>query len=388
MFFGGSPPQVGSSSGSRPGSPTDSGPSTGSGASGRWYPDYNAQWSLGKCVNEAPIPSGRPSYDTGLDCCQGSYGGQASGGCVSSLPQAPSAPSGSPPGTPGTPGLGESPQTPPTTRPPVSPTSDAGIIISSETFIEIENTLDSVKDEIDNKLFLYQTPGYQWIASSVYRYDDFKESLYVMATEGVAGKTFYIGESDVENGHVYGLVNIAAFLAQSMKETIQYDACDENSWDLVGGKYPLSNSCGQLGQSYQDYHCSPEEAHMECPVDPNMSIKGVTHAKWYGAPGPMFCGPKTEYPFSGFWDYIYECKCLLLLQYLLFGNELAHEYHGIYLPILSCSSFQATRDGPTRQNFAMTTKGKRQENMINQCLMLIQVSNCADISCVAFCIFQ
>jgi len=49
-----------------------------------------------------------------------------------------------------------------------------------------------------------------------------------MAAEGVAGKKFYIGDDDVENGHVYGLVNIAAFLAQSMKETIQYDACDEN----------------------------------------------------------------------------------------------------------------------------------------------------------------
>ena len=29
---------------------------------------------------------------------------------------------------------------------------------------------------------------------------------------------------------------------------IQYDACDENSWDFVNGKYPLSNACGQLGQ--------------------------------------------------------------------------------------------------------------------------------------------
>jgi hypothetical protein len=39
--------------------------------------------------------------------------------------------------------------------------------------------------------------------------------------------------------------------------------------------YPTS--IGQ--QSYQDYHCSPEEAHMECKVDPNMSLVGVTHAK-------------------------------------------------------------------------------------------------------------
>jgi hypothetical protein len=31
------------------------------------------------------------------------------------------------------------------------------------------------------------------------------------------------------------------------------DACDENSWDRVGDQkmYPISNSCGQLGQSYQ-----------------------------------------------------------------------------------------------------------------------------------------
>jgi len=174
---------------------------------------------------------------------------------------------------------------------------------------DILTPLDQVKSSIDSKLFLYQTPSFQWIPSGVYRYDDFRESLTIMATEGVAGKKFYIGEKDVDNGHVYGLVNIAAFLAQSMKETIQYDACDENSWDLVGGKYPLSNACGQLSQSYQDYHCSPEEAHMECPVDPKMSIVGVTHAKWYGAPGPMFCGPKTdEQPFSGFWDHSYECN--------------------------------------------------------------------------------
>jgi hypothetical protein len=160
---------------------------------------------------------------------------------------------------------------------------------------------DNVKDQVDSKLFLYQTPDMQWVLSTVYRYEDFRESLDVMATEGVASKTFYVGEeSDVGgNGHVYGLINIAAFLAQSMKETIQYD------WREVS----IVDACGQLGQSYQDYHCSPEEAHMECKVDPNMSIKGVTNSKWYGAPGPMFCGPKTdEQPFSGYWDHTYECN--------------------------------------------------------------------------------
>ena len=105
---------------------------------------------------------------------------------------------------------------------------------------DVLRSLDAAQSEIDGKLLLYQTPAFQWVPSSVYRYADFRASLDVMATDGVAGKTFYVGEEEVENGHVYGLVNIAAFLAQSMKETIQYDACDENSWDLVGGKYPLS----------------------------------------------------------------------------------------------------------------------------------------------------
>ena len=84
--------------------------------------------------------------------------------------------------------------------------------------------------------------------------------------------------------------------------------CIENNWDLVGGVYPASNSCGQLGQDYSSYQCSEAEQEMECPVDPNMQKTAATNAKWvswsemnlflkivgtnyerqYGAPGPMF----------------------------------------------------------------------------------------------------
>jgi predicted chitinase len=147
----------------------------------------------------------------------------------------------------------------------------------------------------------------QWEPSSVYRYNDLLAALRVMYNDGVANKFFFMGD-DSPNGHKYGLVNIAAFLAQSMKETIQYNACDENSWDLVNGVYPVSNACGQLGQSYQDYKCSAEEAHMECPVNPNMKIKATTNAKWYGAPAPLYCGPKTDYPSTGYWDHSAECN--------------------------------------------------------------------------------
>jgi hypothetical protein len=94
-----------------------------------------------------------------------------------------------------------------------------------------------------------------------------------------------------------------------MKETIKYDACDENSWDLVDGKYPLSNACGQLHQSYQDYHCPDHEKHMECPVDPDMEITAVTHAKWFGAPAPLFCRPKKDKnDYTGYWNHGFFCN--------------------------------------------------------------------------------
>ena len=171
----------------------------------------------------------------------------------------------------------------------------------------VNAVLEASKDAIDNSLFLYETPTGGWEPSSVYRYEGLVGGLKVMYEDGVAGKYFYMGDEG-NNGYVYGVVNVAAFLAQSMKETIRYDACDENSWDLVNGKYPLSNSCGQLGQSYQDNHCSAEEAHMECAVDLDMEITAVTHAKWWGAPAPLKCGPKSTFPFTGFWDYLEECN--------------------------------------------------------------------------------
>ena len=87
-------------------------------------------------------------------------------------------------------------------------------------------------------MFLYQTPSLEWAPSDIYRYSDFLDGLRVMYNIGMANKFFYMGD-DSEDGHLYGLVNIAAFLAQSMKETIKYNACDENSWDLVNGQYPL-----------------------------------------------------------------------------------------------------------------------------------------------------
>ena len=40
-----------------------------------------------------------------------------------------------------------------------------------------------------------------------------------------------------------------------------------------------------------------------------MTITATTNAKWWGAPAPLFCGPKELYEFTGSWDHSIACKC-------------------------------------------------------------------------------
>ena len=115
-----------------------------------------------------------------------------------------------------------------------------------------------MRDVIDDRLLLSETPLMDWVPSTVYRFEGFYDGMMIMIEEGGGSRgTPYTRGGECPHCHMYGLINVAAFLAQAMKETIRYDACDENSWDRVGVDmmYPLSNSCGQLGQSYQDYRC-------------------------------------------------------------------------------------------------------------------------------------
>jgi len=47
-----------------------------------YYPNYTLVWPMGVCINDAPIPSGRPTYSTKSACCGGAYGGQTSMKCM------------------------------------------------------------------------------------------------------------------------------------------------------------------------------------------------------------------------------------------------------------------------------------------------------------------
>ena len=116
------------------------------------------------------------------------------------------------------------------TRQPVEPrpvkegstAGDAGASVSAyvndkNTIKRVYSILDSKAGQIDGKLFLYQGSE----PSTVYRYEGFIAGLKVMVEHQMAGLSYYLGDGS-ENGHLYGLVNIAAFIGQSMKETIQY----------------------------------------------------------------------------------------------------------------------------------------------------------------------
>ncbi len=213
--------------------------------------------------------------------------------------------------------------TPPPPIPTMEPTTYAPqTTLPPSSNVGIETALFYAARDIDRKLFLVQTPGdggggdinEGWSPSKLYTFHGFLRGLRIAyITEGGGGgllggdQTFYLGDTQDDADVAAGLVNIASFLAQSMKETIKYDACDENNWDVIDGKYPLSNACGQLGQSYQDYDCPEEYKHMQCDVDTDMALKATTQASWYGAPGPLFCGPTTLYPTTGYWDYTYTC---------------------------------------------------------------------------------
>lgn len=79
---------------------------------------------------------------------------------------------------------------------------------------------------------MYESDVDVWEPSNVYTFSDFTKGMKVMYEIGAANNYFYIGD-DSAQGYEYGVANIAAFLAQVMKESLRYNTCDENNWDLV-----------------------------------------------------------------------------------------------------------------------------------------------------------
>lgn len=164
----------------------------------------------------------------------------------------------------------------------------------------LNEQLYAAGNAMDNEAFLFETPESQWIPSTVYKWADFLEGLNAMHNTGVAGNKYWLIDPNADDATniKYAKVAIAAFLAQSMQETIRYNACDENNWsDTRSGEvvdYPMSSGCGQLGQAYSDYgyNATTGRDHpYSCPRNEKMEVSAITHARWYGAPGPVFAVP-------------------------------------------------------------------------------------------------
>ena len=164
----------------------------------------------------------------------------------------------------------------------------------------LNSDLADAEYAMDNEAFLFETPQSQWVPSTVYKWTDFLDGLNAMHNIGVAGNKFWLldeNENDTTNIK-YAKVAIAAFLAQSMQETIRYNACDENNWSETRWgaptDYPMAASCGQLDQKYADYGFNPitgRDHAYSCPRNDRMEVSALTHAKWYGAPAPVFAAP-------------------------------------------------------------------------------------------------
>ncbi|KAL7474087.1 hypothetical protein ACHAW6_000081, partial [Cyclotella cf. meneghiniana] len=133
-------------------------------------------------------------------------------------------------------------------------------------------------------------------------------SLNVVVYQLPVSLAFYVGENKELVGINYGLVNIAAMLANAMVEGIKIDSCDEWNTDDIDGenwKFPLSNSCGQFGRTYQAEICQDDVSSM-CPVDNTMSITATsspqTHSPVSKGPPPFSCRPTSNETFAGYYD--------------------------------------------------------------------------------------
>ncbi len=182
------------------------------------------------------------------------------------------------------------------------------------TVAALNTELNALTAKMNDEIFLFNT-GTSWVPSTIYKWEDFLEALKAMHNTGISGDKYWLfDETDSdEKKQQYAKVAIAAFLAQSMQETIQYDACDENSWQffkdasvsppirdsIANGDFtvdqPLDAACGQVGQVYANYGIDSHgvDNPYSCPKTPKMEVTAITNAKYYGAAGPLFSAPDS-----------------------------------------------------------------------------------------------
>ncbi|KAL7470586.1 hypothetical protein ACHAXS_010832 [Conticribra weissflogii] len=197
---------------------------------------------------------------------------------------------------------------PPTTLAPITsePTNTPTPVFSTFQFY-VSERVNLFKEHV----FITQNGD----LSEEYTMEDFIKSLDVVVYQLPPSKAFFVGQiidNQVENslpmvsGMQYGLVNLAAFLANAMAEGIRIDSCDEineKASDETGEFYALSNACGQFGRMYEEEDCEGAVESFHCPLDLSMEIiaGGLEEGENNGIP-PFMCKPKDG--FVGFYDTV------------------------------------------------------------------------------------
>ena len=162
-----------------------------------------------------------------------------------------------------------------------------GFPVQSPALRAMEIQLNQYKNGIEGVLFRSTSPVDGTSQNSYrYRFYDFMKALELMVDVGVENSYFYIGQEEQQSNSIGGAVmkdldsgrfNVALFLAQAIVNSIRDDGCDEHNTQIVNGRHPISNSCGQYGISYQDLVCTDEsDIGKECPLDLSMSVTAAT----------------------------------------------------------------------------------------------------------------
>jgi len=175
---------------------------------------------------------------------------------------------------------------------------DTPSVPASKKVTSLISELTYYQGIIERKALSYTNIQGIKVQSTTYTFDKLVQSLSYAINTGFSGKKFYTSDISLK----YGFVNLAAFLAQSMTESIQYDACEEFHLDSVGTKFAVSNSCGQFGKNYQDDKCGDSDAVMECPALSGMFIKAANGGKYDGYRPNFYCRSKSQEAFTGVFD--------------------------------------------------------------------------------------
>lgn len=161
-----------------------------------------------------------------------------------------------------------------------------------------EKWIQSKRSIIESNVFVSQNEALDGkpYFSTAYRFNSFISALRSSSLYGLTeNKIFFLGD-DSKGLRAFnaGLVNLAAFLANVMVESIALDSCDELGWEAD------ASGCGQNGREYSSEGCPEWQSFMTCAVNQKMEMEAqvpITDQAPFllgASPSPFKCYPGNE----------------------------------------------------------------------------------------------